>query len=115
MTTNVFLGGFIEVIDKAPRWRVILEDICWEYWYWLAMVSLTPPEFFDLLKEALAKCLFHPGFFLANGKFYPIGHTINSTLSSPCQAPQFDQHLHTIGQQGLHRGIQGCGVSSLPT
>ena len=63
MTTNVFLGGFIEVIDKAPGWRVILEDICWEYWYRLATVSLTPPEFFDLLKEALARRSFHPGFF----------------------------------------------------
>ena len=115
MITNVFLGGFIKVIDKAPGWRVILEDICQEYWYWLATVSPTPPEFFDLLKEALARCSFHPGFFLANGKFYPVGHTINSTLSSPCQAPQFNRHLHTIGQQGLHRGIQGCGASSLPT
>ena len=115
MTTNVFLGGFIEAIDKAPGWRVILEDICQEYWYWLATVSPIPPEFFDLLKEALARHLFHPGFFLANSKFYPVGHTINLTLSSPRQAPQFNQHLHVIRQQGLCRGIQGCGASSLPT
>ncbi|KIM60073.1 hypothetical protein SCLCIDRAFT_26863 [Scleroderma citrinum Foug A] len=52
--------GFIEAIDKAPGWRVILEDICREYWYWLATVSPTPPEFFDLLKEALPRRSFHP-------------------------------------------------------
>ena len=115
MTTNVFLGGFIKAIDKAPGWRVILEDICWEYWYWLATVSPTPPEFFDPLKEAQERCSFHPGFFLANGKFYPIRHTINSTLSSPHQAPQFNWHLHMIGKQGLHWGIQGCSASFLPT
>ncbi|KIM61425.1 hypothetical protein SCLCIDRAFT_25910 [Scleroderma citrinum Foug A] len=52
--------GFIKAIDKASGWRVILEDICREYWYWLAMVSLTPLEFFNLFKEALARCSFHP-------------------------------------------------------
>jgi len=68
------LGGFTEAINKAPGWRLIFEDIYREYWYWLATVSPTPPEFLDLLKEALARRSLHPGFTLENGKFHHVRH-----------------------------------------
>lgn len=67
------------------------------------MVSPTPPEFLNLLKEALTRQLLHPGFDLENGKFHHIRHIkIKPVLSSPCQVAKFNGHLHTVGEQAFH-------------
>ena len=65
-----FLEDFVAALHEiCPSWGQIFLDIFREHWFWLAMVSSTPPIFQDLLVEALQRQSVHPGFSLENGKF----------------------------------------------